>query len=343
MKLVIATVGILAGLATGFFVFADHNSNDQLEVNSAEKIEALQQQLGEAESQLTQAKARAGRLESAKKMHQGDLLAANKKIALLEKNLKTATEISEQPVASVDDSSKTADLAQRLKEAKLVAAKLSKTTFPSILAPKKFAELVDTIKALGDEGVDMALAMLDGENKEERLLAVQLLGMLDDARVPDALADAAIAPEDADLAAWASQSLMKLDGKGAINAMKNTIANSPHEGARVNSMWGLLRTGDKESFEQARAYLNDEKNTQAMRRALEGGLFLVNHSDVRPLIDDFLSRVSGPRKTAIMGEAIKWYGRNIDVVNRQRLNAASNDPNLSEALRQQARDVLAGL
>ena len=158
----------------------------------------------------------------------------------------------------------------------------------------------------------------------------------------EALADAAVSEENEGAANAAARALMTSDGPGAVEAMRRTLANSPHETVKVNTMWGLCRHGDEAAVKDTLAYLGNEKNNLAYRKALAQSAFLIDKAEMRPVIEMVVTNSTGPEREGVMQMAIGWYGRNHTPENRRSLELAAQDTTLSEAVRQSAQEALEG-
>ncbi|MCA9322073.1 MAG: hypothetical protein KDB53_15125 [Planctomycetes bacterium] len=156
----------------------------------------------------------------------------------------------------------------------------------NLIATGQIGSLVAELKALGDNGTRAVLSLLESSDVDDRVLGATILMNMDEPASVGPLEKMALDDESELAAAMASQALMRMDNDAAVPALLNIVENGKHEGAKVNSLFGLCRHDHADGIEKTLAYLRDDEKSRAMKQALSGGLLMLDSPKVMPLIDE---------------------------------------------------------
>ena len=206
------------------------------------------------------------------------------------------------------------------------------------LQPGKTNRLAAHIRALGDEGLQAVLGMLESPDENERFLAAKLLEDLAD---PAAIADltrAALGDENELVANQSSHALALMGDERARASLRKLVDETERDGVRINSLFGLVSLGEHQSIEQTIAFLRDENTPDGYQHALGGGVLILDKPHVMPIV----AAIAEMRKSsADYGEAvINYYKRVGNVDARAALQRMIDDPGFPESVRELARRAL---
>lgn len=281
-----ALAGLLAGAAIGVFLIAPGGEGDErrLDVDRGARSTELESQLVAARKELSAADARAEELARAVADLRSQLHAAQ---AREQTALRESEALRAELAEAVDPEAEKKRLAaaEDLRESAWAGLeRYRKNPTQAGIDTAGFAELVDDLRQLDAEGKQWVRDLMKSEEESDRILAAMILMQLSDPGAVADLAEMAVSDESATAAAMATQALMRSDAPGALEALRKS-AESPHEGARVNSLWGLARLGDERGKKDMIAYVLDESKTDYMRRALAHGALAIHDADLMPVVE----------------------------------------------------------
>jgi HEAT repeat protein len=264
------------------------------------------------------------------------LLAASKRIQELEQQLKTSRDEVADLSASLDDAQ-----GKKAATAATLLAKLEqfrKNGLAAFLAPGATADIISDLKSMGAEGVEMMLELLGSESKEDRFLAAKLLEDLADPSSIPHLKKAALEDGDTMVANMASHAIALMNNPGGATALHEIVANSPHLGAKINSMFGLCAIGDEKGVEMTRKYMEDDDNPESLKQALGRGILILNTPKVMVIVNLISKEVRAVPE--VMQMVVSYYARIGTAEARTQLQNLLNDPNLPASVREQTLSAL---
>lgn len=323
---IIATVGAVIATvqATGGSEGEAPKSESRTEIPETENPPDTRKAPAPDPTEIDALKARIGKLEQ-------DLVAARDKatadaatIADLNKQLEPylkQTRVTVQDVAAMLDGMKGKGLS-------------------ALLEPAKTAKLVADLRALGDEGLNLLLGMMESETPADRMLAAKLLGDLADSRAVEALAKAAEDENDR-VASMASQALALMGEPSAKDALRRLYDNAPESrpGIRINSLFGLCKLGESKAITQAQEFFTSTEVPEAYKRALGNGILLLDTPHVVPVVRS----MSGlDKSSAELGTAVVRYLEKVrtDTGARTLLSDIVADTSYPQSVRNLAAQVL---
>jgi len=210
----------------------------------------------------------------------------------------------------------------------------------ALVNPAETSKLLSDLRALGGEGVDLLLAMIDSETATERMLAAKLLGDLADGRAIDALAEAA-ADENERVRMMASQALALMGDPAAAQSLRRVLDGAAENdvAVRINSLFGLCKLGEAQAISEAREFLASDSVPDGQNSALANGLLLLDTPAVLPAV----RTLSGlDKSSAQLGAAVVRYLEKIrtDVGARNLLGDIIGDTSYPQSVRDLAAQVL---
>ena len=166
------------------------------------------------------------------------------------------------------------------------------------------ASILLGLRAHGDSGRLLLEGMLASPQRNERILAAQLLGQLNDPEAVPALARACRDP-DFHVSSTASRALAFMERTEVVTAL-DTLADTPgNQGVQVNALFGLCRLNAPEGIKRATAYLESTTVSFDARVALAGSLAMVNEPHLLPLVDR--ARELFPRHRVLQSLVAEFY------------------------------------
>jgi HEAT repeat protein len=341
MRLALTTLmAALIGLIAGYFLFGGQAEPDRMDDASAALIRGLEADLAQHERDISGLRRQLDEQGRARELAQsetaralGELEDARRELAAA----RAATKPAEGPPRTEEIKREREALIKTIDEG--LAEFLANPSAFSI-NPTRMRELLDELDALGSEGTEKVLSLLNSETAADRIAAAQLLLQMNDPAAIGPLGKAVIDDSDEAAATWASQALIRLDGEGAVNALSKALQESPHEGVRVNALWGLCRHGDDAGIDRSLAFYRDEAQSQAMRDALGQGILALDTPKAMPIADEIARRRAD--NNHVMSEVVGYYGRIPGPEATQRLLSISQNSDLAAFVRKKAYKLLEG-
>jgi HEAT repeat protein len=216
---------------------------------------------------------------------------------------------------------------------------LKKNGLAAFRSPGATSQLVSDLRALGDQGLEAVMAMLESEDEDERFLAAKLLEELGNPAAANALRKVALEDSSELVQNMASHALALMDDPSVIPALRELATSASGEGARVNSLFGLCKHGDAEGIRLAMQFMEGDASDQ-MKAALGTGILILDNEHVMPLADDAVRRFRSSDQ--VLGMAVNYYKTVHTATARSRLQDMVADPGLSGSIHNAAQAALQG-
>jgi hypothetical protein len=205
-------------------------------------------------------------------------------------------------------------------------------------------KLLASIEELGDTGTHLLLAGIGSEDANERVVAAQLLGQLDDSIAVSALADAAMNDSDEKVAAVASQSLALMDvdpadAASAREALLNLATKPNGAASEVNAIYGLCKLSDPEGTQRALDYLASPDRVPQAKAVLAINLARLSLPTIIPVMDQAVAMFADSA-APVVSAAIQYYSALGTASAQARLASLAKNPTLTPQLKQTAADAL---
>ena len=343
MKALAPVIALVVGLAVGYGISAGLGGDAESTISQDIKaqLEATRGDLRTAHAERDDVRSRVGRMEEENQLLKRDLERSRTAARGFEERLAKLGEERAELLSRVKAEAKDSEIRAKevmakletMKEGGIQAMFLNKSAMNSIIAD---------LKALGDAGVDGLMEFLKSDDVEARMVAAAVLTELGDPRAVGALEDSALNDSDQTVKHMAARALMMMDGPEALPVLHNLAKNAPDEGVRVNSMFGLCRRGDEAGILTARAYFNDEKSNDGMKKALAGSVVGLLHGNpkMEGLVDDIFTQAAEHKAGGIMEAAVGYYKSVGTDSARRRLEGMVANPALDQKLRDAAKQAL---
>ncbi|MEZ6197696.1 MAG: HEAT repeat domain-containing protein [Planctomycetota bacterium] len=333
MRNVLIPLALVLGAVGGYLLKSGSNpETDRVGVDES-RLAGIERDLETLRAERDELKTALARARGERDSLSAELLAATRAD-------KTAEPVAPDPEPEATDEASVLAKERAERKARISAAlkKLRENPMSGLMGGADQQKLAEDIRALGEEGLAEVLALLASDDPADRSAAAMVLMGLDDPATVGPLSQAIMDESDPQTAAMLSQALIRMNSEGAVPALRDAVANSPHEGVKVNSLWGLCRHGDANGVAQALAYYQDDEKVGELRDALGRGALILDTPAAMPLIDAV--RKKDAKIPQVMNMVVAYYARIPGQAATDRLAAMANDQDLAESVRQAARTAL---
>lgn len=199
------------------------------------------------------------------------------------------------------------------------------------------ARLVKALRALGDEGVDMATEwLLTADSPNARFVAAATLEGLADERSVTALSQALAEDESMLVRRMAAHAIALSGFESGADALRKAADNDADWGVKANSLYGLGKQGDLASVDRLEELYGSEQTPAQYRQGLLGGLADIASPQSAPL---FRRLLTNSEDLAQLNLALMAVQKLADSSFLPDLDAVINNQSLDETVREGARKV----